>query len=51
MANIDKFGKPVGMDVSGVFKEITSLTEDELRDIHVVANRYNLARPPAEARL
>lgn len=39
-----------GMDVSGVFKEITSLTEDELRDIHVVANRYNLARPPAEAR-
>ena len=39
-----------GMDVSGVFKEITSLTEDELRDIHVVANRYNLARSPAEAR-
>ena len=39
-----------GMDVSGVFKEITSLTEDELRDIHAVANRYNLARPPAEAR-
>ena len=39
-----------GMDVSGVFKKIEAVTEDELKSIHVIANRYNLSRPPAEAR-
>ena len=39
-----------GMDVSGVFKKIEAVTEDELKSIHVIANRYNLSRPPGEAR-
>lgn len=38
------------MDVSGVFKKIEAVTEDELKSIHVIANRYNLSRPPGEAR-
>ena len=53
-----------GMDITGVFAELSTpseaaspnqtatatITESDLSGIHVVANRYNLSRPPAEAR-
>ncbi len=48
-----------GMDVTGVFMELPggqrsqhgrAVTQDDLRRIHSLAGRYNLSRPPAEAR-
>ncbi|BDA65549.1 hypothetical protein [Actinomyces capricornis] len=46
-----------GMDVTGVFTELSTepdeppaITEADLSGIHVIAGRYALSRPPAEAR-